>query len=293
MINYYEILEVSPNASQETIRAAYKSLMQRHHPDKNPGDSNSEEQAAKISNAYQCLSDPDARAKYNAGFESKLKASGRPAGNQKQSPTASPPSNDVPTSGRTIGFILGFVMLLMIGSSIFYGNTNGVSKEVTVVKEATPNYFEEQAMEQEKVRNEAKRKTGITFSPYPRDLLIEIKDAVHADGKPVQVLIPVISITFWSTTPNVRIYSPSVRKAAFENKWQLYEKKMRLAFSQLKYDDLMTKDTAYRDMRVMDAIGSRLDEFCVRIENEYALAEVADSDRCGYTVSLPQGYSVL
>lgn len=63
--NYYDELEVSPAASAEVIRAAYKSLMQRHHPDKNPGDAGIAQRAAAIAQAYDVLSDPQKRETYD------------------------------------------------------------------------------------------------------------------------------------------------------------------------------------------------------------------------------------
>lgn len=62
-MNYYEELEVSRNASQEVIRAAYKSLIQRFHPDKNGGKTH--ERLPKIIAAYKVLSDPAAKDIYD------------------------------------------------------------------------------------------------------------------------------------------------------------------------------------------------------------------------------------
>lgn len=64
-MNYYEILEVSPKASQEVIRAAYKSLMQRYHPDKHPGDVEITKRVLLIGHAYDVLSDPFKRETYD------------------------------------------------------------------------------------------------------------------------------------------------------------------------------------------------------------------------------------
>lgn len=63
--SYYDILEVSPKASVEVIRAAYKSLMQRHHPDKSAVGSESTAMAASIAQAYEVLSDPQRRQMYD------------------------------------------------------------------------------------------------------------------------------------------------------------------------------------------------------------------------------------
>lgn len=64
-MNYYDILEVSSKASQEVIRAAYKSLMQRYHPDRNPGDAEAERHSMRVVEAYEVLSNPARRATYD------------------------------------------------------------------------------------------------------------------------------------------------------------------------------------------------------------------------------------
>jgi curved DNA-binding protein CbpA len=63
--NYYEILEISPSASQQEIRAAYKKLAVRYHPDKNPDDKQAEEIFKLISQAYHTLSNPEKRNFYD------------------------------------------------------------------------------------------------------------------------------------------------------------------------------------------------------------------------------------
>lgn len=65
-MNYYELLGVSPNASTEDIRRAYKLKAQVHHPDKEGGD---EALFKQIQKAYEVLSDPERRQKYDLGQE--------------------------------------------------------------------------------------------------------------------------------------------------------------------------------------------------------------------------------
>lgn len=82
-VNFYEILEVYPTASQLVISAAYKTLSNKHHPDKNNGDKNSEELMALINVAYDVLSDPIKRKQHDDDLEICKKASvGQAAGPQ-------------------------------------------------------------------------------------------------------------------------------------------------------------------------------------------------------------------
>ena len=70
-MKYYEILDVPPDATPEQIKAAYRILVQLHHPDRlqqsNPGVRQyAEERLKRINEAYTVLSDPAKRAKYDA-----------------------------------------------------------------------------------------------------------------------------------------------------------------------------------------------------------------------------------
>ncbi|KAF8598752.1 DnaJ-domain-containing protein [Ceratobasidium sp. AG-I] len=62
---YYEILGVEVTATTDDIKKAYRRLAIKHHPDKNRDDPSAEETFKQISIAYQVLSDPDLRKKYN------------------------------------------------------------------------------------------------------------------------------------------------------------------------------------------------------------------------------------
>ncbi|MFB6351489.1 MAG: DnaJ domain-containing protein [Bradymonadaceae bacterium] len=63
----YDVLGVSRDADQSDIKAAYRRLALRYHPDHNPGDEASEEAFKEVSWAYEILSDPKTRRRYDRG----------------------------------------------------------------------------------------------------------------------------------------------------------------------------------------------------------------------------------
>lgn len=65
---YYSILEVPENATQEQIKTSYKKLALKYHPDRNK-QNDAEEKFKKITRAYEVLSDPSKRANYDRGIE--------------------------------------------------------------------------------------------------------------------------------------------------------------------------------------------------------------------------------
>ena len=71
MENLYNILGVSPTASSEDIKKAYRSLAMRHHPDRNahPG---AESRFNAIKTAYELLSDPKKRTEYNQSLNNRI-----------------------------------------------------------------------------------------------------------------------------------------------------------------------------------------------------------------------------
>jgi molecular chaperone DnaJ len=63
--DYYEILGVNKNASDDDVKKAYRKLAIKYHPDKNPDDKHAEEKFKEAAEAYEVLSNPDKRQRYN------------------------------------------------------------------------------------------------------------------------------------------------------------------------------------------------------------------------------------
>ena len=63
--NLYDTLGVPRSASDKQIKQAYRRLARKHHPDVNPGDKGAEERFKQINRAYEVLSDPQKRSKYD------------------------------------------------------------------------------------------------------------------------------------------------------------------------------------------------------------------------------------
>jgi molecular chaperone DnaJ len=65
--DYYEVLGVDRTATEKDLKAAYRKLARKHHPDVNPGNKAAEDKFKEISEAFAVLSDPEKRAKYDRG----------------------------------------------------------------------------------------------------------------------------------------------------------------------------------------------------------------------------------
>ena len=63
--DFYDVLGVSKDADEKTLKAAYRKLAMANHPDRNQGDAAAEERFREASEAYEVLKDPQKRAAYD------------------------------------------------------------------------------------------------------------------------------------------------------------------------------------------------------------------------------------
>lgn len=64
-VDYYRVLGVSRDISDDEIKKAYRKLVFEHHPDRNPNNSKAEEKIREINSAYEVLGDPESRRTYD------------------------------------------------------------------------------------------------------------------------------------------------------------------------------------------------------------------------------------
>jgi molecular chaperone DnaJ len=83
--DYYKILGVERNATKEDIKKAYRKLAVQYHPDKNPGNKESEAKFQELAEAYGTLSDDQKKSKYDTGGSFFQSAGFNPFGNYPQS----------------------------------------------------------------------------------------------------------------------------------------------------------------------------------------------------------------
>ncbi len=78
--DYYEVLGLDKSADEAAIKRAYRTLAKKYHPDMNPGDKEAEQKFKEVNEAYDVLSDPDKKAKYDQYGHAAFEAGGGGSG---------------------------------------------------------------------------------------------------------------------------------------------------------------------------------------------------------------------
>jgi DnaJ domain len=136
-VSHYDTLEVSPQASAETVRAAYRSLIQRFHPDRNPGDDAAGSRAVSITQAYDVLSDEQRRGAYDRQL---LAAATRIRGNDALIASGRPqprPSRGDRASSSWISWPLAAVGLAVVAGAVWLAKSHEEPRaELTAIRRA-------------------------------------------------------------------------------------------------------------------------------------------------------------
>lgn len=88
MQTHYDVLKVAPDAPGEVIKAAYRALAPRYHPDRNPGDAGASRAMQTLNRAYAVLSDPVRRRQYDDAIARGRPVTSRPAARRQDAPVA-------------------------------------------------------------------------------------------------------------------------------------------------------------------------------------------------------------
>lgn len=131
-MSHYDTLEVSPQASPEVIRAAYKSLMQRVHPDKHPGNGAMAERAGLITLAYDTVSDPARRSAYDHSLKAarQTDSPSSQAAPGRSRPLRPSPRHAAAGQYSAMAFFWGIVVVIVLagGLSLWLLKSNATRK---------------------------------------------------------------------------------------------------------------------------------------------------------------------
>lgn len=123
MPTYYDVLQVERDASPERVRAAYRKLAQKYHPDKMPGNANASRAMAAINAAYEVLSDAHRRAEHDLWI--------------RRAERTPPPRPTAPAAPQTLWTFLhpstSWPWYLLFGTTVFAIGTIGTAVYLTVM----------------------------------------------------------------------------------------------------------------------------------------------------------------
>lgn len=174
-IDYYGVLGVNKNATQDEIKKAYKKLARKYHPDLNPNDPNAKQKFQEVNEANEVLSDPEKRKKYDAYGENWKHADEFEAQRQRYQ-----------QQSRASGGFGGGYRSSPDGGG-FSGNFNGEEGEFS-------DFFESLFGSR---RNNRGRSGGFRGQDYNAELHLSLRDAaqthkqiLEVNGKKIRITVP-------------------------------------------------------------------------------------------------------
>jgi hypothetical protein len=227
-MNCYEILEVSQNASPEVIKAAYKSLMQRYHPDKNPDNAEVAAHALNVVQAYELLSDVGRRAAYDISLKQQLAVGLQAGRNENAGVRTSLVTNGLQWKHDRLSYGILWILItliILVSLTVMYQLNGGQRAEMSRISLPKPDAIVS--------LNEAVPKTIPVFIS---NLTVEINGAGGLPGDTTRVLtIPTLGLKVGAfDADNVLRYIENNKEQIRQN----LEQKLVYA----KYDDLIKLD---------------------------------------------------
>ena len=240
----YEILEVSQNASPEVIKAAFKSLMQRYHPDKNPDNPQIAAHALQVVQAYEVLSDSDKRAAYDIKLKQQmadiLRVS-RDSGRGGQVSSVANESQVARESRSYWSLWLLIALIIVLCTYAMYLLKNEHPDEVLSIYPGIP---------KQEARESVKEVLPRTIPVFISNLNVELRDSDGLAGGTARVLnIPTLGIRVGAFDAN------KVLRYIDKNK-ELIRQKLEEKLGGAEYAELIKLDgEQYLKNIVMDSIG--------------------------------------
>lgn len=262
-MNYYEILEVSPNASQEVLKAAYKSLMQRYHPDKNPGNVEAAEHSVIVVQAYEILSDSSKRATYDIELKRQLESLNNIRNRTRNVQNAVPLDN---AESKSYGGFWLLITLIALAIWLIWLPSGKRQSSGSEIKEAgsLPGLYQSD-IQQNKATERAPRLGTKTIPVFIKDININLEaldkstDASQGDAK--------YALTIQTLGVVVGAFD-SDKFISFMDDNKIYiSQKLAAKLAGIKYEMLMKHNSEhYLKQVILDSIGeitgtNRFDEY--------------------------------
>lgn len=254
-MNYYEILEVSQNASKEVLKAAYKSLMQRYHPDRNPGNAEAAKHSVLVTQAYEVLSDPTKRAAYDIELARQLEN----RNNIRDRTLNIPASVSLDDTKREPHWLLWLLVALVILSVWFVWPHSEKLTGSPELKEAGSLLRGYQSdVQQNKVNERASSIAARTIPAFIRDLDVNLESPAESTAASSVEAKYVLSIQTIGVVAGT--FDPDKFISFMENNKEYIGRKLAEKLVTARYEMLIRHDgDQYLKQFILDSIGEITD----------------------------------